>query len=567
MANINIIGTPIVDNNILTISYNTDVAITNVVLTNNVNTIQPITFTQTEATFDLSSWEDGSYSGYYLKADYVTSPVMGSIVLNKTSLSLVEGEKSNFTIKLDSEPTVEQIIFIEINNEDITIDKTSLVFNKDNYNIEQIVEVIAATESSSYLANNTIIKVFSNDTNSKEILVTIIDNDRVCIPVSKFGIKKGLDVNVTENTNKFQTMIDYCKNTKIIQFSAGNYIFNSVDLGTENNITIKGASSSFASTMQKNIKTGKIKDTFTRIICGQSGGITFFKHKNVMLVLENIGFYNLKRDTEGNFTETEAKDCILMQHTKSDTGGNNTEKGKVFLSNCVIFGWKVGFGSEYTLDALEETLGTGLKAPEYIKQTCVLASKTRFTRNAVAINQNVDGRLIDCSFNKNDYAMLFRSGSGFTTISDCRIEWNEYNGIYTDRAHEISVLGCEFDCNGYAGLYAINNTNSNFTNNIFRRNGRNIGSTDADRNDYEKNVHIYVNSNTNCNFIGNNTKSMIVSDVGTGAAKPTNCSYFISNINCIITNNNLYGCTKSNKNDANKFESNIDCVISNNMPS
>lgn len=382
-----------------------------------------------------------------------------------------------------------------------------------------------------------------------------------------FGIKEGFDVNVTENTRIFQKLIDYCADDKIIMFPSGNYVFNSVNLGEKRNITIKGASSPFASFAQKNIYTGEFMDKFTKIYCNAPAGETFFNHKSCILILEDIAFYNTQKDSDGNFTQEEAKTNILMQHTRSEDAMKNIEKGKAFCLNSAFYGWKVVFGSDFTFQHLEEEWGTGKveEEYEYFKQSCVVASRCRFTRNGIAINQSVDGRLIDCSFNKNDYAIVLRENSGFTTISNCRIEWNNYNGIYSEKAHEVTVSNCEFDCNGYAGLYAVENTNSNF-NGIFRRNGAKVvSSTEDTRNDYVNNVHIYAKGNMNCNFLGSNTTVKATSDVGSAPERPTNATSFLENVNCIITSNNFCGCTKKDKADANKFEGNVNCIIKDNM--
>lgn len=388
----------------------------------------------------------------------------------------------------------------------------------------------------------------------------------VYINVLSFGVKEGKDVDVVENTRCFQQAIDHCKNDKVIVFPSGEFVFNSVDLGEKNNITIIGASSSFATFAQKNIYTGKITDTLTKIICNANAGETFFNHKSCILIAKNIAFYNLKKDAQGRFTDEEAKTNIFMQHTRSEDQSKNTEKGKVFLTDCAFFGWKVCFGGEFTFQHLEDEWGTGRQESdyEYIKQSCVMANRCRFTRNGVAVNQSVDARIIDCSFNKNDYAIVFRENSGFSTVSNCRIEWNIYNGIYCEKAHEVTVTDCEFDCNGYAGLYAVENTNSSF-NGVFRRNGAKVESSDEGREDYINNVHIYAKGNVNCNFIGSNTTVKPISDVGSAPERPTNCSNFSDNIGCVVSMNNLTGCTKKEKRDANKFVNNVDCIIEDNM--
>lgn len=391
----------------------------------------------------------------------------------------------------------------------------------------------------------------------------------VYINVLSFGVQEGENVDVVENTARFQEAINYCKNDKVLVFPSGKFVFNSVDLGTKNNITIVGASSPFASFAQKDIHTGAFIDNFTKIYCNAPKGEVFFKHKSCVLILDKIGFYNTVKKEDGTFSNTEAKTCIFMEHSRSDGANKNTEKGKAFLTDCGFYGWKVCFGSNFTFDHLEQEYGTGLVADdyEYYKQSCTLASRCRFTRNGVAINQPVDARIIDCSFNKNDYAIVLRENSGFTTISNCRIEWNIHNGIYSEKAHEVTISDCEFDCNGKAGLYAVENVNSNFQHSTYRRNGAKIQTQDdnSHRLDYINNVHIYAKGNVNCNFIGNNTAVKPISDVGSAPERPSNCSYFLNNDNCIISLNNLLGCTKKVATEANKVENNSNSIIVNNI--
>lgn len=409
----------------------------------------------------------------------------------------------------------------------------------------------------------------TQQSNNLAVMTNRMNNLHDCVSVEEFGIEPGYDVDVAQNTLRFQEMIDFCKNTKTIVFPSGVYVFNEVNLGEKNNISIRGTASPFASFAQKDIYTGNFSDNYTRIICNADPGKTFFEHKSCILILENIAFYNLAKDVNGNFIEQqEAKTNILMQHTRSEDAMKNIEKGKAFCLNCAFYGWKVVFGSDFTMPHLEEEWGTGKIADEYeyFKQSCVLASRCRFTRNGIAVNQSVDGRLVDCSFNKNDYAIVLRENSGFTTIIGCRIEWNNYDGIYCENAHEVTIDNCEFDCNGHAGLYACGNTNSNFSG-IFRRNGANVESEYGDNHkfDYRNNVHIYALSNINCIFTKINTCVKATSDVGGAPERPSNCTNFSYNQNCIIAMNNLMGCTKGDKEDANQRTDNVNCVFEHNM--
>lgn len=400
----------------------------------------------------------------------------------------------------------------------------------------------------------------------RTLVSSAVDSSRVNI--STFGIEEGEYADPELNTLKLQEAINFCKNDKVLVFPAGTFIFNSIDLGEKNNITIEGVSSSFASFAQKNIKTGEITDTFTKIICNSTTNGTFFNHKNCVLVMKNIAFYNVKKDNDGMFTSQEAKEYVFMKHTRTDGEGKNTEKGKVFLTDCAFFGWKVCFGDEITLQVLEDELQTHLKESdyEYVKQCCVVAHRCRFTRNGVAINQPVDARMIDCSFNKNDYAIMCREDSGFSTFSNCRIEWNIKNGIYCDKCHDVTITECEFDCNGWAGLYIINNKHCNFSNNIFRRNGAYVETQEDEshKQNYTQNVHIYADNNKDCIIMGTNTVKKQNNDLGTGTDRPSNCTSFTNNTRCILSYNVLNGCTRNGA-DANKMENNTDCIIGNNI--
>ena len=453
-----------------------------------------------------------------------------------------------------------------------------------NHNNKSVLDNITSTKVSEWNNKSTFSGNYNDLTNKPTIpsikglaTETFVKNEIVNIKeqlnyinVLDYGVKEGLDVDVKTNTTAFQSILDTYGDTKIILFPPGNFIFNPIDLREKRNITIEGFSSSFASFSQKNIYTGQITDTFTKIICAKNTDATFFKHKNCVLVMKNLGFYNVLINGTSFDLQTPAKTNVFMQHTVTDGAGNNVEKGKVFITDCAFFGWKVVFGNGFTMQHLEDEWGTGKSESKYdfFKQSCVMANRCRFTKNGVGVNQSVDARLIDCSFNKNDYGIVFRKDSGFSSVIGCRIEWNNYNGIYVKEAHDVTISECEFDCNGYAGLYVEGNTNSNFNNNVYRRNGAKIknAADDSHKLDYINNVHIYAYNNTDCNFIGNNTLAKTTSDVGSSLIRPSNCVGFDSNTNCIISMNNFQGCTRGDKLDGSLIKNNVNCVIVNNIP-
>ena len=399
-----------------------------------------------------------------------------------------------------------------------------------------------------FISNTTVISSsFMNNLQDELILSQLGLNSikqTMSVNVLDYGVVEGLNADVATNTKNFQKMVDECViSNKVIYFPPGVFLLGQINLGTKNNITITGVSSSFASLMNKNINTGEINDTFTRIVCCASKGQSLFVHNNCITVLNNLGIYN----------EYSGKGTGLRKNTILNTSETNKEKGKVFATDCAFVGFNVGFGANILVG----------ESASSILQTCVVANRCRFVNNGIAINQNVDGRLIDCSFNKNDYAMVFRSSSGFTTISGCRIEWITKNGIYIDGGHHITVTSTEFDRCGYAGLYANNAINCTFSENMFRRNG---ADTSFDGTNYENNSHIVMKNSTGCILSNNNTVAKHILDTSSGGAtRPSNVSKIQKNTKCIIANNMLTGCTKSDIASANLWEGNTNCVITPNI--
>ena len=400
-----------------------------------------------------------------------------------------------------------------------------------------------------FISNTTVISSsFMNNLQDELILSQLGLNSikqTMSANVLDYGVVEGLNADVITNTKNFQKMVDECViSNRVIYFPSGVFLLGQINLGTKNNITITGVSSSFASLMNKNINTGEINETFTRIVCCASEGQPLFVHNNCVTVLNNLGIYN----------EYSGKGTGLRKNTILNTSGTNKEKGKVFATECAFVGFNVGFGGNVLVG------GSG-----DIVQTCVVANRCRFLNNGIAINQNVDGRLIDCSFNKNDYAMVFRSSSGFTTVNGCRIEWITKNGIYIDGGHHITVTSTEFDRCGYAGLYVNNAINCTFSENMFRRNG---ADETYDNTNYENNSHIVMKNSTGCILSNNNTVAKHILDTSSGGAtRPSNVSKIQKNTKCIIVNNVFTGCTKSDIASANLWESNTSCVLVNNVNS
>lgn len=376
-----------------------------------------------------------------------------------------------------------------------------------------------------------------------------IDNkiNACVVNVMDFGAKGD---GTTNDTQAIQAAIDSAGNAKVLLFPTGTYLCSRLELGNGVNVTFRGTSDNRATFLNK--VNG---DTYTKIVAtGLKEDEAMINQTNSMLIFENIGFYNSLDNTGDLYRKN-----VLVEPKIS------AEKGKFFLTNCQFYGWKTVFG------CLEEVdYGGANDSKTDLLQSCVLATGCRFSHNRIALSQLVDSRVIDCSFNKNDYAIVMRKSAGITTISNCRIEWNAYNGIYVYQSHDLTINNNEFDRHGYAGLYIKKATNTKVTGNTFRRSGAykdslGVGLSETD---FEKNVHIYANGCKESIFSHNATKYQKEFD-GTisGRTVPYNCAAFIENTSTVISNNVLMGGyrKKTDPENMNSFIDNSSCVIENNV--
>lgn len=368
--------------------------------------------------------------------------------------------------------------------------------------------------------------------------------DKLGIDVTALGVSAGIYANPATNTSILQDYIN--KNDSVVlYFPPGVYLLNSLNFGTDKNITFRGASSSFATSVNKSVSNPRIIDTYSRILIGTDMSNDYFiNHTNCTIIFDKISFINGFVD-ETNTISFYKNKCLVKT-------AENSTKGKIFTTECSYIGFKNVFGD---IDVLTKSSG--------VLQACVMAHRCRFTENTVALSQLVDGRITDCSFNKNDYALYMNNGGGFTTFSNNRVEWNKNRGIYILGSHDMTIVGNEFDRNSFAGLYVDGLTGGNITSNTFRRNG---ADNTLDREDYENNTHFVVKNCTNVNVTNSLTvaKSILDTSAG-GTTRPTNCSVFSNNTKCIFKDNNLTGCTKGDKVNANPMDGNVSCIINDNI--
>ncbi|MGU8448521.1 Ig-like domain-containing protein [Clostridium perfringens] len=116
--------------------------------------------------------------------------VYGNIVLSKTSTTIIEGQSDTFTVKLDKVPTNNQIVTLSKNNNDVTLNPTSLTFTPQNYNTAQTVTITVAEDNEDYSNESCTITLSSPNVSNKTLEVAITDNDEAPsnIPVQSINL-------------------------------------------------------------------------------------------------------------------------------------------------------------------------------------------------------------------------------------------------------------------------------------------------------------------------------------------------------------------------------------------
>ena len=93
--------------------------------------------------------------------------VYGEIVVSTNSLTMQVGQSTSFTIRLDRQPSSNQVVTVSKNNTNININPSQLTFTPSNWNNTQVITV------SGNNAGNANITINSNNVSSKTISVAI----------------------------------------------------------------------------------------------------------------------------------------------------------------------------------------------------------------------------------------------------------------------------------------------------------------------------------------------------------------------------------------------------------
>lgn len=241
----------------------------------------------------------------------------------------------------------------------------------------------------------------SNNSYNDSVLVDKINkiNQRETdkeVNVTAHGFQIGINANVEQNTSIIQSLINQY-NDLVLYFPSGISKIGQLNLGSEKNITFRGKSSSFATSVNKSTSTPKVVDTYSQIFVNLGANAPWIKHQNCTIIFDKISVINGQIDSQSSIEYTKNN---LMIETQT-----NELKGKVFAFDCSFIDWKSLGGDIGILDKEEDIL-----------QSCWLATRCRFRNNTIALAQLVDGRVTDCSFNKNEYAILMKKAVDFLLL-------------------------------------------------------------------------------------------------------------------------------------------------------
>ena len=112
------------------------------------------------------------------------------VALDRTTLSLSEGDTERYRVVLDSEPTgdVEVTMQASLSDTDLTVDRTSLTFGRDNWNVAQEIEVTASEDTDAVADKPVVLRHSVNGADygsvaAPAVVVTILENDTPAVSV------------------------------------------------------------------------------------------------------------------------------------------------------------------------------------------------------------------------------------------------------------------------------------------------------------------------------------------------------------------------------------------------
>lgn len=160
--------------------------------------------------------------------------IYGNIVLSTSTLSFNENSSSSFTVKLDRQPTNNQVVNISVSNGNCNVDKSSITFSSDNYNIPQTITVSGVHSSGDYNNTSSVITISSNNVQTKTIEVVLLNIDvpNENIPVESITLNKNDSTLEIDKTEQLTVIFNPSNSTnRNVKWTSGDITKATVDNG------------------------------------------------------------------------------------------------------------------------------------------------------------------------------------------------------------------------------------------------------------------------------------------------------------------------------------------------
>ena len=137
----------------------------------------------------------------------ITEDDTPSVTISSTALEVQEGDEETYTAVLDTEPTADVTIAIQVpDNVDITVDQTELIFTTDNWNTPQTVTVSAAQDDDAVAdepvtLTHTVSGGDYEDVTAANVEVTITEDDTPGVTISTTALE------VSEGDEEIYTVV------------------------------------------------------------------------------------------------------------------------------------------------------------------------------------------------------------------------------------------------------------------------------------------------------------------------------------------------------------------------
>ena len=225
-------------------NYSTDVVLTNIQISKNgEDFIDAISFSQSSAIFDMSSWDNGTYNSCILRGYYSDT----KILTDEIQLVVNEKENGKIMVSLNNPPIENDTITVTCEDVSIaTIDKTSLTFTKEEYNIPQpiVVNGVYNSQDRDYVTNITLSGEGFEDV-KVAILVKNIDiyygeivSDKTNITINE---KASTTLNIKLSRKPTNNQVVYIKsNNSNVTLNKSSLTFTPNNYNTNQSVTVTG---------------------------------------------------------------------------------------------------------------------------------------------------------------------------------------------------------------------------------------------------------------------------------------------------------------------------------------